>query len=144
MSLCVHPTSAGEMNRVNPRLPRVPTDAPAIIRKTWEQYQANIGNGIVNSIDQVLRRSEYSTTLATEFPKFTWNNYFMITGTYDTVLPGRVYGDLYDPQPNNYHDNAPEWQVFRNRLVYPRGDWSGSDPRSNGFANAGVLIDRVG
>jgi hypothetical protein len=57
--------------------------APAIIRKTWEQYQANNGNGMVNSIDQVLRRSEYSTNLATEFPKFTWNNYFMITGTYN-------------------------------------------------------------
>jgi hypothetical protein len=74
-------------------LPRVPADASAIIRKTWEQFQASNGGDMVNSIDQVLRRSEYSTTLATEFPKFTWNNYFMITGTYDIQVTG-VYANL--------------------------------------------------
>jgi hypothetical protein len=128
------------MNRVNPRLPRVPTDAPAIIRKTWDQYRANNGNGMVNSIDQVLRRSEYNTTLATEFPKFTWNNYFMITGTYDIQVTG-VYTNLATLPPTF---TGPEWQLFRSWLQYPRNDWNGSDPRSNGIANAGVaIIDQV-
>ena len=109
--------------------------------KTWQVYSNTNGSNMLTAIDQTLQRSEYGTTLANEFPKFTWNNYFMITGTYDTVLPGRVYADLYDPFNTNrqmvgFHDNAPEWQVFRNRLVGGRENYQ--------VENAGVLVDRVG
>jgi len=124
-------------------LPRNPVDgAHAIIRKTWEEYQANSSNGMVKALDQVLKRPDYGTTLADEFPKFTWNNYFMITGTYSAVLPGRVYTNLADPMGrdvfgrDNWHDNWNEWQLFRFWLNDERRDYQND--------NAGVLVDRVG
>jgi hypothetical protein len=120
--------------------PRDPANAHTIIQKTWQVYSDTRGSNMLTAIDQTLQRSEYGTTLANEFPEFTWNNYFMITGTYDTVLPGRVYADLYDPFNTNrqmvgFHDNAPEWQVFRNRLVKGRENYAAG--------NVGVLVDRV-
>jgi hypothetical protein len=99
---------------------------------------------MVTAIDQVLQ-NQYATNLANEFPKFTWNNYFMNDGTYNTVLP-RVYKNLADPLgPDSQHDNWHEWELIRSWLAYPRKDWSGNDPNnvppSNGIPNAGVLVD---
>jgi hypothetical protein len=113
-------------------------NSEAIVRQTWERYRTNNGGSMTTAIDQVLR-NQYGTNLANEFPKFTWNNYFMITGTYDINVTS-VYTDVATLPPAF---TGPEWQLFRNRLLYPRKDWSGSDPLSNGIPQAGVLVERV-
>jgi len=88
---------------------------------------------MASAIDQVLQ-NQYATNLANEFPKFTWNNYFMITGTYNATLPPRVYTNLNDPLgPNNFHDNWAEWQLFRFWLQQDRKRYQ------DGFA--GVFVD---
>jgi hypothetical protein len=87
---------------------------------------------MVKAIDNVLKRADYGTTLADEFPKFTWNNYFMNAGTYDIQVTN-VYTNLATLTPSF---TGPEWQLFRSQLEGDRRNWQGG--------NAGVLVDRVG
>lgn len=93
---------------------------------------------MVSAIDQVLQ-NQYTTNLANEFPKFTWNNYFLNDGTY--TRSDSVYPDISNP--SGAPTTETEWQLFRSKLFYPRSDWSGSDPRSSGIPNAAGLVDQV-
>jgi hypothetical protein len=92
---------------------------------------------MLTALEQVLQ-SQYATTLTNEFPKFTWHNYFMNSGTYDIQVTN-VYTDTTTLPPAF---TGPQWQLFREGLFYPRNDWNGVDPRSNGIPNAGVFVDR--
>jgi hypothetical protein len=107
-----------------------PVVAPAIIRKTWEEYRDHSSNGMTVAIDNVLG-GYGNKSLATEFPKFTWNNYFMITGTYDINVTG-VYTDVATLPPAF---TGLEWQLFRSFLQQGRDNWQGE--------NAGVRTVRV-
>lgn len=95
---------------------------------------------MLTALEQVLQ-SQYATTLTNEFPKFTWHNYFMNNGTYDAVLPQRVYTNLNDPLgPGNFHDNWQEWQLFRFWLKDERRNWQAGNAgvrtaQENNYAN---------
>lgn len=103
-------------------------NSDTIIRQIWQQYKSNGGNAIA-AIDQVLQ-SQYSTTLASEFPKFTWNNYFLNDGTYVNISPTGVYTDV---TYSTTLVSMPDWQLFRSHL---------RDGRENYLAgNAGVFTD---
>lgn len=86
---------------------------------------------MIKAIDIVVRGCNGTTNLANEFPKFTWNNYFMITGTYDIQVTN-VYTNLVTLQPTF---TGPEWQLFRSHLQRERKDWQAG--------NAGVRADPV-
>ena len=90
-----------------------------IIRQIWEKYQANNGSGgMIAAIDQVLQE-QYATSLRNEFPKFTWNNYFLNDGTYTRAV--NLYFDVFNPVGNPRA--APEWELFRSWLVDPRNNY---------------------
>jgi len=112
--------------------PRNLPDPPErIIRKIWQQYADNSHRGMLDAIDQVLRRREYGTTLADAFPNFTWNNYFLNRGTYDQRL-NNIYPDVENPGGGPV--SMAEWELFRSWLRGDRGN------HQNG--NAGVRTDR--
>ncbi|MBI5649414.1 MAG: hypothetical protein HZC40_03040 [Chloroflexi bacterium] len=122
---------------------KVANNNKEIIRTIWQRYKdRNAINGAYNittAIDEVMPQYNVTSNLANEFPRFTWNNYFMITYTYDIQVTN-VYTDLAK-FPATF--TGPEWKLFRERLTYPRNDWEGTNPPSNGIANAAVFTQRV-
>jgi hypothetical protein len=82
---------------------------------------------MLTALEQVLQ-SQYATTLTNEFPKFTWHNYFMNSGTYDIQVTN-VYTDTTTLPPAF---TGPQWQLFRSHLFGNRGNWQAG--------NAGVRV----
>ena len=86
---------------------------------------------MTGAINSVLGGYGYKSW-ATEFPNFTWNNYFMINGTYDTQITN-AYTDLATLPPPF---TGPEWQLFRSWLTTGRENYQAG--------NAGVaLVDQA-
>jgi len=106
-----------------------------IIRTIWQRYKdmnaINSAYNITTAIDEVIPQYKANSSLASEFPQFTWNNYFMITGTYDIQVTN-VYTDLAK-FPATF--TGPEWKLFRERLRDGRERWQSG--------NAGVLVERI-
>jgi hypothetical protein len=87
---------------------------------------------MIEAIDWAIKQYNAGSGLTEEFPKFTWNNYFMITGTYDINVT-YVYTDSATLPPTF---TGPEWKLFRSHLERERKDYQGG--------NAGVaIIDQV-
>jgi hypothetical protein len=105
-------------------------NSEAIVRQTWERYSSN-GGSITNAIDWAIKQYNVNSGLTEEFPKFTWNNYFMITGTYDINVTN-VYTDSATLPPTF---TGPEWKLFRSFLHDGREIWQAG--------NSGVLAKRV-
>jgi len=106
-------------------------NSETIVRQIWERYRTNNGGNMTTAIEQVLR-NQYGTNLPNEFPRFTWHNYFMNSGTYDIQVTG-VYTNPTTLPPAF---TGPQWQLFRSHLLGDRKNWQAG--------NAGVLVDRVG
>lgn len=103
--------------------PNDPTTPDAIVRKTWEQYNFrkvnNLGGDVVVAIDDILQRPIYSTTLTTEFPKFTWQNYFLNGDAYTRTVT--AYKDVQNPADTP--TPQAEWKLFRSWLAPERRDY---------------------
>lgn len=91
----------------------------SIIRRVWEQYDASNGNGgIAQALNDILNTYN-GRSLESEFPRFSWNNYFLKAGTYE--YPNQqaqwIYRDV-----NNLGSLVQwrEWQLFRDKLRAPR------------------------
>ncbi len=104
-------------------------NSETIARQTWERYRANNGGSMLTAINQVLG-GYGGKSLATEFPKFTWHNYFMNSGTYDIQVTG-VYTNPATLPPAF---TGPQWQLFRSHLREGRDNWQAG--------NAGVRTAR--
>jgi uncharacterized repeat protein (TIGR01451 family) len=118
----------------NVAFPSNPNTASDIIRATWQRYKDINGNNqagkIIEAIDTVIGEYNGTTNLANEFPKFTWNNYFMITGTYGIQVTN-VYTDLVTLPPSF---TGPEWKLFRNFAQEDRKKWQDGNAGVNPVA----------
>jgi hypothetical protein len=102
-------------------------NSEAIVRQTWERYRTNNGGSITSAIDWAIKQYNANSSLADEFPKFTWNNYFLNHGTYDRRL-NNIYPNVENPGGGPV--SMDEWELFRSKLF--------GDRRNNG--NAGVFV----
>jgi uncharacterized repeat protein (TIGR01451 family) len=125
---------------------REPANAEAIIRRTWERYEANGGGSMLTAIDQVLQGAPYNTSLAAEFPEYARHNYFLNGDAYtrdahvyinDTQNANDLFETIQIPQQNP--QQAKEWQLFRSRLRGMAGlDYVGGQSQGTAQQNAAV------
>jgi hypothetical protein len=100
-----------------------------IILQTWQQYN---GGSMLATINQVLA-GYGNKSIATEFPEFAWNNYFLNAGTYDrNVATYKVIDN-----PTGPLSQEKEWQLFRHWLT-------DNDRKTQSDTTTGVFVEFVG
>jgi len=134
---------------------KVANNSDSIIATTWQRYKNTNGNtsagNMTAAIDWAIKQHNASSSLADEFPKFTWNNYFMITGTYDIQVTN-VYTNLATLPPTF---TGPEWKLFRSHLKDERKDWQAGNagaltagidqyPRNGPLPNYNTWVENLG